>query len=621
MWFSSGYKAAIEWLKTHGVEAAVLGFLAVAAACFALIVWHAYATYRALKLNPSALPQASSSQNLVHAWTRLYHRLAGLILDYLLKLSDLIKNLFYFPICTDHKRFKKTWQSYDFSTVPWTQKTITNYAYLPFKGSYILLCLLALVIPVWVYSSVKSSMSAFYPSSVPIDTFALGIALVIYFCDVVVIRTLSAGLVGVKLNASTGNGKLIPKLVVSLFRCFVVLCTAIILSFSVLPPLFISDLNIELRDREVKRLKSTEEYRYLSSERTRLAQEIFLLKAKHYCAGFALTGLKPGEAFAYDSKEFSGILQTLPAPGTDESGTLALVTPPATIGCRAFLDPEEEICISKRAGPECKNTQRLAKEVITDAVRLFGVSDRARIYEIAGVTEFMGRQYWSTPKGNARAAEYETFSNRVDKFTSRVERARELNVSLRPNEDDEGTGTDVEDAELDTERREVESDEDEPVYEEAVPPRLDVNDVARVVTSKLGLSTSNLGAALPLALIVIFVMFELLILVYKSYGSYDALESLDAKIIGEHMDFLNSGTVGKVLLSDMETKSDWSIGDHLFAVVQALGQLVVATASTAFRGALFAVAPLLCAGYLIYDFFKSSWIFGVVGKVLKNFAL
>jgi hypothetical protein len=280
------YQTLFAWFKVNQTAFTFFGSVVFAIAVGSFIAWRAVSTYRSLRTNQSTgvQPQPSNSQKLVHAWTRLYHRLAGLILDYILKLSDLLKNLFYFPICADHKRFKKTWQAYDFSSVPWMQKTVTNKAYLPFKGSYVLLCVLALLIPVWVYSSVRTSMAAFYPRSIPIDTFAMGIALVIYFCDVVVIRTLSAGLVRSKLDTSNGLRKVLasiwPNLVVSVFRCLVVLCTAIILSFSVLPPLFISDLNTELREGEVKRLVKTEQYRFLSTERIRIAQEIFRLDAK-----------------------------------------------------------------------------------------------------------------------------------------------------------------------------------------------------------------------------------------------------------------------------------------------------------------------------------------------------
>ncbi len=582
------------------------------------VIRRALASYHSLQRSGIEGAAQNRQALIVSAWTTFYYRLLGTLVDYLIKLADFGKNLFYFPIGVDYRRFKKDFNSYDFSVTPWSTKQITNDAYLPFKWSYFLLCVLAVAIPVWVFKSVSTSFRMFYPDPNEILYFALGAGLVIYFCDVVVIRTLSVAVVrdgvqdlrpGFFANLGRLSGLLI-------FRFLVVLCTATILGFSVITPLIQSDLETTLRVKEVAKVFASPEYERYQRQRVQLARDIFHLDAKRFCTGFAFTGVQPGETFRYEVIHHEAILEGLPSlvaaqvdtvtPNVQRDNALAIAAPQNDIQCRQWIDPEEPVCRMRAVGSECPNASKLAKEVIVEAVRLFGWNRATQSYNLGNADKLKGLQ---GQLGFVTEGSWQAFETIVQELRESVSDAKRLSLPKPRHLQLCGPlgswfGCD---------------DKSQPRNDaEQLEPNLDINEVANVMVNKAMNLPSNLGFVLPIALITLFAVFELLILLYKSYGSYDVLENLNRVTLLEHSEYLKTGIAGRLLQADMNTRSEWGLSDHVFGIARASNDLIGAYTSTAIRGMLFSVLPILLLAIIIYQHFKTSPIFWFFNLLLSG---
>lgn len=91
-------RALVQWFQAnttlllHALSVIVfLGFIAV-------VYWRAKRAYRNADLLPNDKSNSKRQAQIVTAWTTLFYRLVGAIIDYLIKLADFVKNLFYFPI-------------------------------------------------------------------------------------------------------------------------------------------------------------------------------------------------------------------------------------------------------------------------------------------------------------------------------------------------------------------------------------------------------------------------------------------------------------------------------------------------------------------------------------------
>lgn len=562
---------------------------------------------------PSADVVAARQAELLKQLNTLTLRLLAILVDYLLKLIDFAKNLFYFPIGVDHREFKHEYYVYDYVKTPPERKKQPNTGWIAFKPSYVIICLLCYLIPIIVYGNVKTALAMFSHNPVRANSIALLIGIAIFFSDVAIVRT------SIKLGSlnylSQQNWleiltRLLQKCSAYMLRSLVVVCTSLTLGFALVPDFYRTDLDQALQRREKQKLLDSKEFENFQALRHQLIQTRYNLSIKKFCAGFAFTGGSKDAVYLGDSKE--EIDKTLPSFSKETTAPQSQVTPADV--CAPYLRIDEPVCeaaLPLKQTP-CKNAYKLAREVLNEANSLYGEEIAKTQYDLGG---FRDLKTVGIAGITAQDSASGKFQSTAAALTDRFQAVSSL--SIIPNA---SASTRNPQLPLMERLRQVAVGVFYPIANGISGNSgiiLDPNEAAFVAAAKFSKFSENPGLSLPLAILAILAVFELLVILLKGMGTFDVLEYRAAKLKEEYQNFIDSGgvRVGMLIQSQMLLKTDWGIQDHLFELLTQAKAIAASMVTSRVRAILITTVLFLVVVYLIAKVIFGGLLFSLFNAI------